>query len=126
MAKIIPFPGQSDRSYIHDAIQLYATGRWSRQQMMSAVARALSLYGVNRLPVRNYYVRLEVPAITSVGIFPVVIIEAQEKTYKRCPVCGSDDSRYLAGEALVIKVWCMGCGSIYRKEVDREETCKSG
>lgn len=124
MLKTIPFPGPADRSFIHNSIQLYAKGRWTRQQMMTAVAKALNLFGVKKLPVNNYTVKLDVSVATSIGTFSAVTIEAPKGTYKHCPACTHNGRRYISGEAPVITVWCMNCSCIYRKEVKHEKTCK--
>jgi len=58
MSKIYSFPDQSVRSFIHNAIKLYATGRWSRQQMVSEVFNTLNQYKVSRLNVGDYSVRI--------------------------------------------------------------------
>lgn len=125
MSKVIPFPGPGDRAFIHDAIQLYAKGKWTRQKMMTAVEKALKLYEVTKLSVKNYTVKLDAPVVTSIGTFSVVIIEAKKGIFKQCPACGHTGSRYISGEAPVITVWCMRCSGIYRKEVPHEKVGKS-
>lgn len=122
--KLYCFPGPETRQRIDTAIQLYASGRWSRQKTMTYIAGILDAYGVTRLRVRNYVVR-KVEAVTVDWPYPVVIVESQEEVFDQCPACGSDDYKYLAGEAPAIKTWCMSCGCVYQKEVQNEETGSS-
>lgn len=124
MATIYEFPGEATRYSIDRMIQAYASSEVSRQQMMAHIDGVLTRLNITKIHVRNYVIRVAAPIMTSRGIFPVVTIEAPEGDYKACPVCGHSEYSYLAGEAPVITAWCT-CGSIYRKEVRREEvdTC---
>lgn len=120
---LLHFPGPEVREEIHQTICQYAAGELSRLQMYDLVNTLLDMYKVKKLTVRKYTVKQSMPVETPAGTFPVIIIEASHKVYDRCPACGSDDGRYLAGEAPAIKAWCMDCGCIYRKEVRDEEAC---
>ena len=124
MPKILRFPTQAARHSIQRSIQMYATGEMTLQQMMFHIDGILGRFKVTRMHIGNYVVRLAQPVITSCGIFPVVVIETDRGFYRKCPVCGCFEYRYLAGEAPAIKVWCMGCGGIYIKEVPQEGACE--
>lgn len=131
------FPGPEVREEIHAAIGRYAaidwdpgatvndlTNMWNRQDMMTLISDILDSYSITRLHVRNYEVRKVRPAFNFK--YPVIIIEAPDGSYKNCPVCNSEDDRYLSGEAPVIKTWCMQCSCIYRKEVPGEAVNEGG
>ena len=114
MATVHPFPNQSTKALIHTIIKLYAAGKWSRQQMMSQVHDTMQQYGITKLNIDNYSVKVDAPVITSVGEFSVVIIEAREVSQGiGCPVCHSREAGYLAGDNLVT-VMCQDCGCIYQ------------
>ncbi|HBV97739.1 MAG: hypothetical protein JL50_03145 [Peptococcaceae bacterium BICA1-7] len=118
------FPTHEDRAQCHTALQLYAQGRWDRQEMMSFISGVLDKYGISQLRVDNFSVRKGDPVVTNTGSWPVVIIIADQQAYSRCPVCNASAFDYLAGQAPEITAWCRGCGSIYRKEVRDERTEK--
>ncbi|SHH43573.1 hypothetical protein [Desulforamulus hydrothermalis] len=114
MATVHPFPNQSVRALVHSVIQMYAAGKWTRQQMMSQVHDTLRQYGISRLNINNYNVRIVEPVITSAGVFPVVIIEGGEVSASiGCPACHSREAGYLAGDSTVT-VMCRSCGCIYQ------------
>lgn len=114
MATVLQFPNLSVRALIHSVIQMYAQGKWSRQQMMSQVHDTLQHYGVSKLDINNYSVKVDAPVITGIGKFPVVIIEAKEVSQGiGCPACYSREAGYLAGDS-VVTVMCRGCGCIYQ------------
>jgi len=116
-AKILPFPGPGVRAEIHTSIQLHAAGKISRQQMMTFVAGRLAEYGLKRINIGNYAVRLAEPNITITGVWPVVIIEARQVSPEpHCPACRSEVYGYLAGDE-VVKVMCVDCGCIYEFKV---------
>lgn len=122
MAKIHPFPNQSVRALIHTAIQMYAQGKWTRQQMMSQVHDTLRQYGISKLMINNYTVKIDAPVVTGLGEFPVVIIEAKEVSQGiGCPVCYSREAGYLAGDE-VVTVMCRQCGCIYSFHTRKEES----
>lgn len=58
MATVHPFPNQAARALIHSVIQLYAQGKWTRQQMMSQVHDTLRQYGISKLDINNYTVKV--------------------------------------------------------------------
>ncbi|OPY64122.1 MAG: hypothetical protein A4E56_00176 [Pelotomaculum sp. PtaU1.Bin065] len=123
MAKILPFPGPGVRAEIHTMVSLYASGKWSRQRMMTAVAGKLDEYGISSLVVGNYVVRKAEPVTTVLGIWPVVFVESKTVTSKpMCPTCESGVCGYLAGDK-VITVMCLDCGCIYefKEEADHED-----
>lgn len=122
MAKVYPFPGQDTRALIHTAVQLFAMGRWTKQQMMSQVFDTLKQHGVSRLNLGGYSVRIAEAVITGKGTFPVVIIEAKKVCEEpHCPACRSEVAGYLAGDEIVV-VMCRDCGCIYKfKEVIANE-----
>lgn len=122
MATVHPFPNQSVRALIHTVIQLYAAGKWTRQQMMSQVHDTLRQYGVTKLTVNNYTVRVVEPVITKAGTFPVVLIEGGEVSASiGCPACHSREAGYMAGDA-VVTVMCQDCGCIYSFHARKEES----
>ena len=84
MASILPFPTHEVREEIADAIKLHAAGKWRRQRMMSFVAGRLAEYGLRKIKIGSYTVRIAEPINTVTGIWPVVIIEASEVSSK-CP-----------------------------------------
>ncbi len=114
MASIYAFPGPGVWAEIHDAIRLHAAGKLSRQRMMSFVAGRLSEYGLRRLNVNNYEVRVAEPVHTIFGIWPVVIIEARQVSENpSCLACGEIGCRYLGGDD-IMTVMCLDCGCIYK------------
>lgn len=114
MATVHQFPNQAARALIHSVIQLYAAGKWTRQQMMSQVHDTLKQYNITELNINNYTVKIDAPVITGLGEFPVVIIKAREVSRDiGCPACYSREAGYLAGDA-VITVMCRDCGCIYQ------------
>ncbi|MFZ5688630.1 MAG: hypothetical protein ACOY9Y_10745 [Bacillota bacterium] len=123
MAKVYQFPNQSTRALIHTVIQLYAAGKWTRQQMMSQVHDTLKSYGITRLDIDNYTVRVAEPVVTSIGKFPVIIIEAKQISESlNCPACrNARDAGYLTGDAIVT-VMCRRCGCIYSFHARKEES----
>lgn len=120
------FSGPEAQESIHEAIRLYAQGKWRREKMMTHVAEILDSCGVTQMTVRNYTVRNTLPLETSAGTFQVIIIEAPGKIHKACPACGEDEWGYLASEAPVAKAWCLGCSCIYRREVQDEKVNAGG
>lgn len=112
MAKILAFPGAGVRAEIHTAIQLHAAGKMSRQKMMSFVAGRLGEYGLKRLSVNSYAVRVVDP-VEPFWPWPVVIIEAKHVSGNPCcPVCGEIGCGYLAGDE-IMTIMCLECGCIY-------------
>jgi len=122
LAKILPFPGPGVRGEIHDAIQLHAAGKLSGRRMADFIAGRLAEYGIKRLNINNYSVKVVDPAGIVAG--PVILIQARGITEEPCcPVCRSKACGYLGGRE-VITVMCRGCGAIYKfklKEVDAGE-----
>lgn len=117
---IYQFPTPTDRQRCHTALQLYAAGRWTRQQMMTHIVGVMDKYRISTLRVGNFSVRKADPVVTSTGSWPVVVVIADKQAYDRCPVCEDKQFDYLAGEAPELTVFCRGCGSIYRKVVKDE------
>jgi len=133
MAKILPFPGPGVRAEIHTMVSLYASGKWSMQRMMTAVAGRLDEYGINSLSIGNYTVRKIDPETDPetdpdpalLAIWPVVIIESETITVSdkpMCPVCKSEVRGYLFGDEDVT-VTCLDCGCIYefKEGADHED-----
>lgn len=123
---IKPFPTPDDRVQCHTALQLYAQGKWDRQEMMSFIADVMDKYGISQLRVNNFSIRKTDPIITSTGSWPVVIVIADKQSYGTCPVCGQAEFGYLAGQAPEVTAMCRGCGSIYRREVVEDERTEKG
>jgi len=113
LAKILPFPGPRVRAEIHAAIQSHAVGRLSRQEIVTFVAGRLSEYGLRKLNVNSYTVKVIDPIPAVLGIWPVILIQARGITEEPCcPVCRSKACGYLGGRE-VITIACRGCGAIY-------------
>jgi len=122
LAKILPFPGPRVRAEIHAAIQSHAVGRLSRREMVTFVAGRLSEYGLRKLNVNSYTVKVIDPIPAVLGIWPVILIQARQvSTEPCCPVCRSEACGYLDGGEVVTLI-CRGCGAIYEyKEVTEDE-----
>ncbi len=115
-------PNQAARALIHSVIQLYAAGKWTRQQMMDRIHQTMKQYGCTTLHFENFTVRITEPVVTSMGQFNVAIIESHSISSRLgCPVCYSAEAGYLAGDK-VITAACRDCGCIYKfreKEVNK-------
>jgi len=124
--KLYPFPGPLARETVKKVIEMYAQKRISRQVMMNFLALILKKHNATKMVIDNYVIYIEKRFFTLE--YPVVLFELLRRgeVCEACPVCGNDGFDYLAGEPPVISAWCRGCGCIYEREVQDDETSNEG
>ena len=121
IGRVYKFPTQADRNTIKGLIRLYATCTITRQCMMTQISNIMKSKRVSKLHIDSFVVRRAKPVVTPKGIFPVIIIEANKDVFERCPACGCEHGKYIAGEAPVVTFWCDECGCIYQGVANDKE-----
>ena len=117
--EVYPFPDDNIRAAIHNIIHLNALGKISRVYMDDAISRFLTSYGVTKIHMDGYTVRLTEPIVTPMGKFPVTQVIAHRKSEGQdCPICGGKPG-YLDGD-MVVTAACRDCGCVFKftKEYD--------
>jgi len=121
MAKVYHLPGEDARFYIRRAITLQAAGRIGQRAMNDMIAQVLRWYGVKKLVCSNFRVKDAGDIQTTVGTFPVVVIEGLHCSLDGgCPACGGREGSWLRGER-VVTVFCRSCGCVYERRASSAE-----
>lgn len=115
------FPTLQDRQNIHNLINLYTKGKCSRNDMMRWIAHIIEQYGVTRIPVFGYSVRI----LQYYDDLPIISIEGAQFS-DECPTCKSEtETRYLRTEEEnhdkdydIIIVNCLTCGCMFATKGD--------
>lgn len=115
------FPSLEDSQKVHDLINLYTKGKISRNDMMRWVAQIIEQYGITRIPVFGYNVRI----LQYYGDLPIISIEGTQFS-DDCPVCKKEtETRYLRTQEEnfdkdydIAVVNCLECGCIFSTKGD--------
>ncbi|HZK52629.1 MAG TPA: hypothetical protein VFC84_00275 [Desulfosporosinus sp.] len=113
----LKFPTLKDREHIHNLINHYAHGKCSRNDLMRWIANIIEKYGIQRMPIFGYSVRI----LQYYKDLPIISIEGA-KVVDTCPGCsaGTNHARYLRTEKEdlhgthdIVSVTCLECGCVY-------------